>query len=895
MRHRGPPANLAAPMRSLALVPLLAVALLPAAADAAARKADLAVSSASLSSNQQITVKVRNAGPGVAKPSRLQLWLSRDKRRHAADVAVASARVKRLRARRAVTATARVATPPAVAAGSYVVIACADGAGKVREKREGNNCRAARGRLTVTASNPDPDPSPTPTPEPPASGADLRAVDVSDPPGVAREGSSFPVTDTVVSGVEPVPASTTRFYLSPDSAASLAERRTDAAADPRTSLRDILMGGARDVPALAARAPSQGETQVTVPIGTRPGVYHLLACADDRGAVRESREGDNCAVATHPEGGVEKPSPIRVIAEEQEYRIDALSDVFEPEPSLDPAMCMPPSHQTFASVAAAVGSARQFLTARAPEGMAAFAQSDAYLDADLAEEAAAAAVVGDAPGAALAALLRAHDLEPQEASHLVNAASLATALGMPGEALAMLDGARRLDDTDRPAMGISRHAVALVDRGQALAKLGRYAEAERTLDAALAAEPLLTEAHATRALAVMCRRGTAAARPDAVKAGTRQGAKPLDASGGRESRMRDVELPGFPDRAVKLEPYYPELASRLGAEVVARSAREQALDQVLNARYDTWSRAQRDRYRGVWRRINGASREPDLASQSAAINRKLDEVSDDAFEFWITRYQAMLFRASSDCESAGSECFPLRMNELCRPALRSAHQEWLDHMQEAYDLSAAYYRALSRRMSGYASHLSDPDAVARVKLSIAGFENTLMQGLVLDATFWTNATKNHANYCVEPADAQPAEQPEAPAVDAGGPCPPTIKAISAVLEVGPAKVKVNCDEVKIEATWGGNAWIKGFGEVSYSFSHGTMTVLAGSKAEVKLGVAKGSFKSGLYLTVDRDGFRDAGWRVGPSATGALGPIEFKPYKDEIDISFVGAEKPGFAW
>ena len=182
---------------------------------------------------------------------------------------------------------------------------------------------------------------------------------------------------------------------------------------------------------------------------------------------------------------------------------------------------------------------------------------------------------------------------------------------------------------------------------------------------------------------------------------------------------------------------------------------------------------------------------------------------------------------------------------------------------------------------------------ARTKLTIESKENVLIQGLVLQATFWTNATKNHADYCVDAPDTQPAEQPEAPPVEAGGPCPSTIKAMSAVLEIGPAKVKFNCDEIKIEATWGGNAWIKAFGEVTYTFSSGRLTVLAGSKAEVKLGVAKGTFKSGLYLTVDRDGFHDAGWRVGPSATGTLGPIEFKPYKDEYDISFVGALKPGF--
>jgi hypothetical protein len=53
-------------------------------------------------------------------------------------------------------------------------------------------------------------------------------------------------------------------------------------------------------------------------------------------------------------------------------------------------------------------------------------------------------------------------------------------------------------------------------------------------------------------------------------------------------------------------------------------------------------------------------------------------------------------------------------------------------------------------------------------------------------------------------------------------------------------------------------------------------------------VAKGAFKSGIYVSADRRGVMDAGWRVGPSATVGAGPVEFSVYKDEIDISFVGA-------
>ena len=117
-----------------------------------------------------------------------------------------------------------------------------------------------------------------------------------------------------------------RFYLSPDSEQSLQERGR-AAAHGAARRSD----GRRRAswPRSAAQARSEAPTLVTVPIGTQPGRYHLLACADDRAAVAEAAEGDNCRVATHPENGVEVPTPIQILAEDREYRVDAFSDIFD--------------------------------------------------------------------------------------------------------------------------------------------------------------------------------------------------------------------------------------------------------------------------------------------------------------------------------------------------------------------------------------------------------------------------------------------------------------------------------------------------------------------------------------------------------------------------------------
>ena len=68
------------------------------------------------------------------------------------------------------------------------------------------------------------------------------------------------------------------------------------------------------------RARRRGKTRIAVgvPAGTPTGGYRALVCADDRGAVREGDEGDNCRDA----------GPVTVVADGVETRVDALSDAF---------------------------------------------------------------------------------------------------------------------------------------------------------------------------------------------------------------------------------------------------------------------------------------------------------------------------------------------------------------------------------------------------------------------------------------------------------------------------------------------------------------------------------------------------------------------------------------
>ncbi len=94
----------------------------------------------------------------------------------------------------------------------------------------------------------------------------------------AGTGTNISVTDTTTNiGLGAAGASTTRFYLSTNST-------LDAG--------DTLLGG-RAVPALGAGASSTGSTSVTIPGGTAPGTYYIIARADDLNVIAEINENNN--------------------------------------------------------------------------------------------------------------------------------------------------------------------------------------------------------------------------------------------------------------------------------------------------------------------------------------------------------------------------------------------------------------------------------------------------------------------------------------------------------------------------------------------------------------------------------------------------------------------------
>jgi subtilase family serine protease len=120
---------------------------------------------------------------------------------------------------------------------------------------------------------------------------DLVVSSISNPPAVTFEGRVFPVTDRTRNiGGATARSTVTQYYL------SLNGNRTAV--------------GRRLVVRLRPQRSSRGLSHVKVLESVAPGIYSLVACADGKGAVRESNERNNCRTAATTVVVKKPPPPV---------------------------------------------------------------------------------------------------------------------------------------------------------------------------------------------------------------------------------------------------------------------------------------------------------------------------------------------------------------------------------------------------------------------------------------------------------------------------------------------------------------------------------------------------------------------------------------------------------
>ena len=262
-----------------------------------------------------------------------------------------------------------------------------------------------------------------------------------------------------------------------------------------------------------------------------------------------------------------------------------------------------PAAAPLPTFAEALSRARAFLVERASrEALAAFNASPEAKKADRAALAAGRALVARKPLAALAALLRAHELEPRNATHLANLAAVLSLIGMPAEALGILDSDPVRTARIASPLGIGGRAGVLSTRGHSLIQLGQAREAETVLRQAVSMSPKSSEAssnlafalwmqddpkkkeEAGRLIAGVWRR--MGARPERPAPGREtppprrdeetvpekipteifeNGTVGLDLSRGKRLKLPDLKIPGSPEASVAMHPQYMKVGSELEA------------------------------------------------------------------------------------------------------------------------------------------------------------------------------------------------------------------------------------------------------------------------------------------------------------------------------------------
>jgi len=531
--------------------------------------------------------------------------------------------------------------------------------------------------------------------------------------------------------------------------------------------------------------------------------------------------------------------------------------------------------------------------AAGPNALTQLAGTQVGKSAAQAETVAAAEIAKANPGGSLAALLIALRDEPNEARHLENAAVVATSLGYPQEALALLSAAANLAESGSPEMGIDRTARTLNNQAYALIRLGRWSEAAPLLRTAIGREPLLNEAQRNLAVALLCLGNTSAAA-NAKRSGERRNhlddvgdptqpqtfdpSEAFDVSQGQPVKLPEIAYPISLDQAAGSAPKFE-------SEYMKRNAQAEAL-LTTSAPPDTGKKSALTINRTV--RIEALAGNvratPQLSSLYATWTADQQHLTD-----LIAKWNTDLGNEITACNNVSSTC----INPWCSSALPSAHRVWLTSAREADKALRAWADAYSRFASGMAANLKDP---IPHQGTLIGEQYWLMSNytlLIESAYAWTYVIALDKGSCFDQVTDAPAETKDG-GTASGPSCTDLIGGAGFSLDLEVIVINVSCEDVGVEThapfAEGGVAEAGLFSSVSYKFKNGSTTLFAGTYAKTnEIGGLSAGAKGGLYLTLDQGGnMQDVGMRGESSIDQSHGPGSASVSGSDASWSFVGA-------
>ena len=522
-----------------------------------------------------------------------------------------------------------------------------------------------------------------------------------------------------------------------------------------------------------------------------------------------------------------------------------------------------------------------------------------------AETVAAAEIAKANPGGSLAALLIAHQVGPNEARHLENAAVVATSLGYPQEALALLAAAEKLPESGYSEMGIDRTARMLNNQAYALIRLGRWSEAVPLLKTAIAREPLLNEAQRNLAVALTCL-GNAPDAGAAMRAGERRNhfqdigdpskpqtfdpAQAYDLSKGQPVKLPAVTYPRTLDETAGS-------AAKFESDWKMRDAQsKQLLAQTLTLVPGIANKSSLTLFRTTQILYLSANvrATPQLTQLYnpwfADLKHALDLTNN-----WRTSYG----NASADCANrfqfvaAEIDCF----RTWCSAAEPTAQRGWYDAIKQTDTALRAWADAYSRFASGLAANLKDPTAHQWAVVD-EQYQLMLNYSLLIDyASVWTSGVANDKGTCFDQQTDSPAETSDSGTASAPE-CTDLIGGSAFNLNLELISINVSCESFGISSEEplleAGFAEAGIFASASYKFKDGSTTVFAGGYAKVvAIGGLSTESKAGLYVTFDQQGTAaDVGARALSALDNSSGLVSSSVEGQPSSWSFVGAAAAG---
>lgn len=545
----------------------------------------------------------------------------------------------------------------------------------------------------------------------------------------------------------------------------------------------------------------------------------------------------------------------------------------------------------------AMADARAFLDEGAGAGaMEAFDRSPEGSSVEKAKTAAAAALMDGNEAGALAALLVAADLEPDNPRHLVNAAGLLPAFGLASEALAFLAAAEAMGEPEGTPFGVDQRAVHLNNQGRALLSLQRWDEAAPLLSEAVELDPTLSEAATNLSLALLCQDDRDEAMRYA-KAGRYR--KPMrfteddrfstpdpedayDLSVGVEDAdalVPALQLPETPEQGVALRQYFVTIMEDLIGRTIDRAKRQAEL-QTTAASANTPQIA-RTRTDDIMLAISELTAE---GGKTADLWQEVGARSDEAFAVWDEHWgPAGRVEQISD-GYGGSEDYTEYMQAECIPATRTAHASWIDAVTDLDRAVRSWADAYYPLATAIAAHLGDPAMHDLATMRIQEALDFAFQDLVGRAEEFTDFEYKDRELCVRAPDPPPDESAQLGNAPPGSACPMQTGQWS--IKVAFVSISIDCSDWSLEAATPGAIGV--FAQISSK--RGETTVFVGPTASIEAGPFEASTKGGFYVTVsDTTGVRDFGCRVEPGSVSAgAGPLSVTVASAEsMDFSFVG--------